>query len=812
MASAQVLPNTSRKEHLEAGKRRLEEFRKKKAAEKAKKASSTSQFQAGTDSVNGKQPLDIEQVRVTDSDGVGTSDAIGGAVMELPRVVIDNENIAVESAEYSGLNLLKDMQVKSTLLSNNYNAFFPDPVQEHAKDQESVMFDKSSIGNLVDISYSDQANMKNDDFGFYAGSQERFAQGAMSNLPFELQRDTNQGMEQNRVQSSFYEMGEARSEENNGSSKGFSISNPVTSNVSVANVSFGDSSSILPQHKSAFVSTPSNDSRSFSYEDSVGIPTKGTGYLGEAWHHKLGSSESNGSVFSNRWEHNFGSFAGNASDVSSAPLKPSDSLNSRNYPNHVPQYLDMTDTSIRRSRPSFLDSLNIPKASASSFSHTQLENSSFMSNNSKVPSMDIQVSSLQKSFLDTVEPSSELRMLNEPASLYHSMILSDSNTDGVNQLSNGVNEYNMERSHECHSQKQKEDFAALEQHIEDLTQEKFALQRALEASRTLSESLAAENSALTDSYNQQGGVVNQLRSDMEKLQEEIKTYLVELESTKVGYENIELECNAADERAKLLASEVIGLEEKALRLRSSELKLERHLEKSETEIASYKKKMSSLERERQDMQFTIDALQEEKKLLQSKLRRASGSAKSIDDINDLSKKKDVSTSTEDLVHGSSENMGTSNLKILSSTSLRVSDISDSPPQTENGISSFEGSSVNIPSDQMRMIQNINALISELALEKQELMQALINESSNTCDLKELNKELSRKLEIQTQRLELLTAQSMASENAPLRQDSSTVQEDAAYADEGDEVVERVLGWIMKLFPGGPTRRRTSKLL
>lgn len=41
------------------------------------------------------------------------------------------------------------------------------------------------------------------------------------------------------------------------------------------------------------------------------------------------------------------------------------------------------------------------------------------------------------------------------------------------------------------------------QHIEDLTQEKFSLQRALEASRALSESLAAENSSLTDTYNQQ---------------------------------------------------------------------------------------------------------------------------------------------------------------------------------------------------------------------------------------------------------------------------------------------------------------------
>jgi len=39
---------------------------------------------------------------------------------------------------------------------------------------------------------------------------------------------------------------------------------------------------------------------------------------------------------------------------------------------------------------------------------------------------------------------------------------------------------------------------------------------------------------------------------------------VELQAFKSEYTNAQLECNAADERAKLLASEVIGLEEKVL--------------------------------------------------------------------------------------------------------------------------------------------------------------------------------------------------------------------------------------------------------
>ncbi|PPD66933.1 hypothetical protein GOBAR_DD36187 [Gossypium barbadense] len=58
-------------------------------------------------------------------------------------------------------------------------------------------------------------------------------------------------------------------------------------------------------------------------------------------------------------------------------------------------------------------------------------------------------------------------------------------------------------------------------------------------------------------------IINWLKSDMESLQEEIKAQLAEFESFKMEYANARLECNTADERANILASEVIGLEEKA---------------------------------------------------------------------------------------------------------------------------------------------------------------------------------------------------------------------------------------------------------
>ncbi|ONM35236.1 BLISTER [Zea mays] len=345
--------------------------------------------------------------------------------------------------------------------------------------------------------------------------------------------------------------------------------------------------------------------------------------------------------------------------------------------------------------------------------------------------------------------------------------------------------------------------------IEDLTKEKFSLQRSLQKSQELAETLATDNSALTDKFNQQAHVISQLTSDMERLQEEIQAQLLALESVRTEYANAQLECSAADERAKVLAAEVILLEDKALRLRSSELKLEKEVEGLHSEISAYRRKVSSLEKERQHLQSTVEALQEEKKLLYSKLRNIPVNERATTVEKPSVDKKDASTVTEDLDTGeiSSSETLTSTVDILEDAGtsvLRSNIVSDFP--------SSEQVSSSIPDDQLRMIDNINSLMSELAVEREELLRALRIESSNCSKLKELNKDLTQKLEVQTQRLELLTSQRMANENALAKPiDTRPINEATMYADEGDEVVERVLGWIMKLFPGGP-KRRTSKLL
>ncbi|KAK3187749.1 hypothetical protein Dsin_027310 [Dipteronia sinensis] len=652
----------------------------------------------------------------------------------------------------------------------------------------------------------------NNDF-LHSMGQGRPQYGSTPDQLFGLRPQASQDYDSSLSKSSFQGIEEPRLKDKDSFFK-VSAVNPDSSNTFAAQISPQNSVSNLLQ-------SSLGNGRTFysSFEDSTQPTSSARGSVLEVGKNMQGVVESSFPAFSDSEETKLSSSTISFPSLYNGPVQTSKSsgfsFDVTDSSNHVPVHSATNEFTSRRSRPSFLDSLDIPRASSGSpFQRTEPQKESFMSNISELNSVDVLGSSFAQkpsSETGTMGPFSKSITPNAPIAFNDVGNFSVSVNNGHDLMRPGTNE-NSKEMHGFYSTKQNEDFAALEQHIEDLTQEKFSLQRSLEASRALAESLAAENSSMTDNYNQQRSVVNQLKSDMENLQEEIKAQLVELESFRNEYANVRLECNAADERAKILASEVIGLEEKALRLRSSELKLERQLENSQAEISSYKKKVSSLEKERQDLQFTIGALQEEKKVLQSKVRKASGSMKSIDINKNPSSRKDVSTSTEDLDTA----LNNSNNEVRDNSSSLEIDDPGLPLLPANGLLALDVSAVNIPADQMRMIQNINALVSELSLEKEELMQALSSELSQSSKLKDLNKELSRKLEAQTQRLELLTAQNMATENVSTRQpDSHIVHGNGAYADadEGDEVVERVLGWIMKLFPGGPpSRRRTSKLL
>ncbi|XP_073053513.1 protein BLISTER-like isoform X2 [Primulina eburnea] len=741
MASPQVL---KKQEQLAAGRRKLEEFRRKKALEKAKKATSPSLLDPSDDVSHEKQPSESERVYV-DDDGVLTDDTFSVGGLKASGVVENNETNETSIASQNEFGSSGN-KIASSSLVNKTGVFSSD--LEHSFCQDKQYKNASaSLSSLEPRSSGYKSLDRDEKDGFSSPTTSRIG------------NDSFMAHSVSSVQ-------EASSHFNDHGLDGYplNISNDLGKDLLLGNSS---SSTLFAKRFS------SENSVSTLLEDSLGTRDyQGNTSTFSPHQESVHSATSIGqrlSVFSDTGENRIrGSVVHTGSmDHSSSWMRDHrndefDSDARRSSNNALPP----PSVAGKRSRQSFLDSIHISKGSSSPPPH--FGESKFDFSSSKV---------YQKSATSLIDSGNAVESPNHFVESKNDFFLKNPN----------------------------EDFSTLEQHIEDLTQEKFSLQRGLEASRALAESLASENSALTDSYNQQGSLVHQLKADLEKLHGEIKLQLVELEAVKLEYANAQLECNAADERAKLLASEVIGLEEKALRLRSNELKLERQVENYQAEISSDRKKMSSLEKECQDLHSTINALQEEKKILQSRLLKASSSEKSYDTKKTPSTKKDVSTSTEDL-DNTMEASNSENLVTASLPGDRYSQL-----LLENRLPSLESLSLTVPSDHMRMIQNINTLIAELAMEKDHLTRALSAESSQSSTLTELNKELTRKLEVQTQRLELLTTQSMTNNNVPPRRpDTRDVRDNIAYADEGDEVVERVLGWIMKLFPGGPSRRTMSK--
>lgn len=159
----------------------------------------------------------------------------------------------------------------------------------------------------------------------------------------------------------------------------------------------------------------------------------------------------------------------------------------RSSSNYEPPYTASSENSFRRSRPSFLDSITVPKAPSGSFL-AEHEKGSRISDGFKANEKDAPVSlsfqnpiksdgfrtderdgsesfSFQKPLMDmkAVGTSSDFASQNTPATYSNSFPSSFSAVKGVDQSSIGIEDNTMERKHELYLSKQNEDFAALEQ-------------------------------------------------------------------------------------------------------------------------------------------------------------------------------------------------------------------------------------------------------------------------------------------------------------------------------------------------------------
>lgn len=390
-----------------------------------------------------------------------------------------------------------------------------------------------------------------------------------------------------------------------------------------------------------------------------------------------------------------------------------------------------------------------------------------------------------------------------------------------------------------------DDFSALEQHIEDLTQEKYSLQRGLASANEVANQLAKEHSSLTENYNQQGKVVNQLREELARHQAEIKAQTLVISSMRTEREKAQHESAVAVEQSKTLAAEVVALEERLLQVKSQSLKLERSMESLTTENEQQKKKVMVLEKDRANLKSMFDAVQEEKKMLATRLHEASKSQQAPASHSTPVVKVDACTYTEDILltdtrvtnsvsqhvtqDSGARGLSTA-LEHLQSEDSGASLPASHPSSSQAGGSSVLGTSAagasevasvrvlntsihslqlpplasTIPDSHLERIKNIDGLIKDLADDKVALMRALNAESAAAAELRSENMELLQKLEAQTQRLELVIAQGMAA------QYGTASRAEAPSPGEG----EGVLGWIKWLIPSrsSPASRRRYKRL
>ncbi|RDX63719.1 Protein BLISTER, partial [Mucuna pruriens] len=456
----------------------LEEFRKKKAADRTKKAAPSSQVHNSDASLNKKQSSEVENVRVNESDGVTTSDGVGGAVADTSTSGISNDKTPNLFSQSSNQGSLAG---RTFLPRNDLNTSSTSLAEAHSNIDEGKRYNASSVTASADFSQNNETNKVNDIYGNHAIGVDGIPYGTTNHQSIPLHTQDSQEFDSNASQSSLHGMNDNLSNRSNSSVMDYAVTDNLSSYFP---------SRVLPQNS---VTKPQQIKPTNSSTSDIGYS-----------HSSLSGGFSDS--FSSKFRETITSSDNNLYSLHGAtvPKYESTGWEARNSSNHTPIHSLSTESSSRRSRPSFLDSLNVNRPLGSPLHQPEQDLS--MSNHLETSSNYISGSTYfhkPSEETKTVPFFSNFTTANVHSPLEH--LTTPSVVDNSNQdtLMISAKENGMEKKNDYYSPSQNEDFAALEQHIEDLTQEKFSLQRALEASRVLAESLATENSTLTDNYNQQ---------------------------------------------------------------------------------------------------------------------------------------------------------------------------------------------------------------------------------------------------------------------------------------------------------------------
>lgn len=191
----------------------LDEFRKKKAAERAKKAA-TNSLVPNSDSLNGKQHSENEHVRVNELNGVSTSDGIGGAVIDTSTAGMSND---------ANLNLLNQSSNQGSLTGrtsparNDLNSLSTTLMERHDNIDEINRYNVSGRTGSLDFSQRNEENQLNDMYKTYSGGFGGVSYGSSNSERKMFDNSTNQ--------SSLHGMNHTHANKSDGSLKDYTVTN-----------------------------------------------------------------------------------------------------------------------------------------------------------------------------------------------------------------------------------------------------------------------------------------------------------------------------------------------------------------------------------------------------------------------------------------------------------------------------------------------------------------------------------------------------------------------------------------------------------
>lgn len=209
----------------------LEEFRKKKAADRAKKASSANVSETN---LNEKQPIEAEHARATDTAGAGTSDGHGSAFTGSSSVALYNDNISTDYTQNSEEVSSNDMSSGSFSI-NNYNSFSIDQPQKHTKSQDFKRSGDLDFGASLDGNQNH--GKKDNDLSAYAGGLGRLPSRTISDQSIAFHSQGSRDLGSSISSHNFPGIDVPQITEEKTYLKGYTSSNIDYSHVSVARIS-----------------------------------------------------------------------------------------------------------------------------------------------------------------------------------------------------------------------------------------------------------------------------------------------------------------------------------------------------------------------------------------------------------------------------------------------------------------------------------------------------------------------------------------------------------------------------------------------